>query len=147
MIFASNILIIHILRLEGIMKRGLMGKKFRLLTRLGIFCLVFVLSGLVFAQSDRPKVVVVPGEATVELDSSVQFTAFLKYKDGTTASAAFTWSLQGQNVGILSSTGLFTATAYGKSQVSRGVLFRLPGRCAACFPGVSGSSEFPAARQ
>jgi hypothetical protein len=119
------------------MRQRVKEKKFTFLTLMGILCLIFIFSGQVFSQNnDKPKVVITPGEATVELGSSLQFSAYLKYKDGRTESADFLWSIAGKPVGTITGGGLFTAIAYGKAQVVASV-GKLKARARVTVPGDS----------
>ncbi|MFC1501834.1 Ig-like domain-containing protein [bacterium] len=100
------------------MKRVIPGRKFSFAVLGGILCLVFVLVTEGFSQgNNKPKVIVVPSEATVELDSSFQFSAHLEYKDGTIENTTFEWSVSGKAVGTITSIGVFTAIAPGNGHV------------------------------
>lgn len=78
------------------------------------------------AARDSAQVTVVPGQAvtldvapdtaTVSADSTEQFAAVARDADGNVTPAAILWTTRG-GVGIVSSTGLFTATTAGSGWV------------------------------
>ena len=63
------------------------------------------------------KVIVTPVEAAIKVGETVLFSAHLEDKDGNVTGADFTWSIQGREIGTITSGGLFTAQSPGNTHV------------------------------
>ncbi len=64
-------------------------------------------------RDDDHALTVSPRDTAVAIGNDVQFSATLKDTSGSEVDTTFTWSVKGQSVGTIDSTGLFTATHTG----------------------------------